>query len=251
MTFVSRTDWGATPTDRTPLPGPLAELYVHHTGAGAVPPTVAAEMAMMRNLQAYAIRPKAEGGKGYQDIPYNLVVGASGNIYEGRGIWSKSAATLDRNGVSRSVCAMGNYETATPTDALLAGIVEAGRMMLQQGALAPSVAVYGHRDNPAHPDATSCPGRTLYAHVAEIAAAITATPPQPPEDDMSTARLYRDRRYWNMWLIGVGSPMHLTPALKDSYDAAGVPTVVDEHDQLLESLLAQSGLTVDDLVPSG
>lgn len=253
MTFVSRAEWGSATTTRTQVLDALPELYIHHTGAGAVPLTVDAEMRMMRDLQAYAIRPKAQGGKGYNDLDYNVIVGGtSGNIYEARGLGYGSAATLDRNKVSRSICVMGNYESAIPTVAALAGIVEAGRMMIDQRRVTVDVIVRGHRDNPAHPLATACPGHNLYVHVADLAAAIVATTPSPPGgDEMSTARIYRDRRYWNTWLIGAGTPVHLTPTLLDSYQAAGIPMIVDVHDQLLKSLLFQCGLTDADLVSSG
>lgn len=252
MTFVSRAEWGSATTTRTQVLDALPEVYIHHTGAGVVPGTVDAEMRMMRDLQAYAIRPKAQGGKGYNDLDYNVIIGGtSGNIYEARGLGYGSAATLDRNKVSRSICVMGNYESAIPTVAALAGIVEAGRMMIDQYRLAVDVVVRGHRDNPAHPLATACPGHNLYVHVADLAKAITAPAPEPPGGDVSTARMYRDSRYWNVWLIGAGTPVHLTETLVADYEAAGVPMIVDIHDQLLKSLLHQSGLTPADLVSSG
>lgn len=180
-TFVTRAEWGSANTSPAHFPGPLPELYIHHTGSPSPAPNLAAEALHMRQLQSYATRPKAQGGKGYSDLDYNLVIGRSGNIYEGRGIDRKSAATLDRNDVSRSICVMGNYQVERVPLVVVAAAIDAGRLMIAGGALsdAGAVIVRGHRDNPAHPGATACPGNNLYAYVPEIAAAI-ATPPAPP-----------------------------------------------------------------------
>ena len=184
MTFVTRAEWGARDTVRTQLIGSLPELVVHHV-AGRHPVDVADEHRHMRELQAYAINTK-----GYQDIDYNLIVGPSGTIYEARGIWARSAATLDRNGVSRSICAMGNYETRVPTPEMLAGIVTAGTLLVNTGAVTAGVHVYGHRDNPAHPGATACPGRNLYTHINELWGQIAhVTNPQPQRED-ETSMIY-------------------------------------------------------------
>lgn len=220
MTFVTRAQWGSITTTRTPMPGALPELVIHHV-AGQLPGDVVAEYAHMRALQEYAIR-----DKGYADLDYNLLVGPSGNVYEGRGIWSKSAATLDRNDVSRSVCAMGNYEHDSPTAALLDGIVAAGRMMLEQGAIAPSVAVYGHRDNPAHPHATVCPGANLYPHVGELASRIRQ--PAPVEEDTDMIVIHPPSGGEYMWAPGIKPIPFTDAASRDSFmKAFHVPEIVN------------------------
>lgn len=173
-TFVSRPEWGSANTSPAFFPGALPELYIHHTGAPSPAPTPAAEALHMRQLQSYAIRPVSQGGKGYSDLDYNLVVGRSGRIYEGRGIDRKSAATLDRNNVSRSICVMGNYQTEALTDAIAAAVIEGSRLMIAAGQLDPAAIVRGHRDNPAHPGATACPGNNLYAAIPVIAASIAS-----------------------------------------------------------------------------
>jgi|CXWL01.1.fsa_nt_gi hypothetical protein len=74
--------------------------------------------------------------------------------------------------------------------------------------------------------------------------------PPPPGAPMSTARRVRIRGYHNVFLIGTGPPVHLTPELDATY--TDVPLVViDLHTQFLEVLLWQTGLSVDNLVPSG
>jgi len=186
--FITRDGWGSLATSNTVKVGALPELFVHHV-AGRLPSSVDDECRHMRELQAYAINTK-----GYSDIDYNVLVGPSGNIYEARGMRGKSAATLDRNDVSRSVCAMGNYEHDTPTIALIAGIIEAGRMMIAAGAVRPDVTVYGHRFNPAHYGATACPGRNLIPFLAQIAAGIvdiTPAPPAPPKENDDMAKFVK------------------------------------------------------------
>lgn len=93
-------------------------------------------------------------------------------------------------------------------------------------------------------------GDRIPAAVLDHEASLQPPPIDPEEDDMAaTARLYRDRRWQNIWLIGVGSALHLSPVLAGNYLAAGVPLVEDTHDQTLASLLTQSGITAADLVP--
>lgn len=187
MIFVTRDQWGSISTNPARLAGALPEVYIHHV-AGRLPVGITAEFAHMRQLQQYAI-----GTKGYADVDYNLIVGASGTVYEGRGIFAKSAATLDRNMVSRSICAMGNYETDVPSDWLLEGIVDAARMMIDAGALAADVVVRGHRDNPAHPLATACPGANLIPHIPGLAARILQTPlPPNPQQEVETVIITND-----------------------------------------------------------
>lgn len=176
--YVPRPAWRSLNTTPPVWPGAMAELFIHHTGAPAPAPTVEAESSHMRALQAYAVRPVSQGGKGYSDLDYNVVVGRSGAIYEGRGFDKKSAATLDRNNTSRSICVMGNYQTADVTASVFFGVVEAARMLIAGGHLSPLCVVRGHRDNPAHPGATACPGATLHLAVPAIADAIhQGTPP--------------------------------------------------------------------------
>lgn len=78
--------------------------------------------------------------------------------------------------------------------------------------------------------------------------------PEPPvadeEDTVKALTLYRDRRYWNVWLVGGAQALHVGPALREHYVALGVPEVVDQHDPTLESVLWQSGTSRASLVPA-
>jgi hypothetical protein len=73
--------------------------------------------------------------------------------------------------------------------------------------------------------------------------------PDPQEDTTMLARRVRIKGTLNVFLIGAGPALHLSPELNDQYDAAGVPLVtVAWHEQLAQGLLYQAGLDPDDLV---
>jgi hypothetical protein len=75
-----------------------------------------------------------------------------------------------------------------------------------------------------------------------------ATPTQPQEDPM-LARRVRIRGTANVFLIGAGPALHLTPELNAAYETAGVPLVVVAwHDQFMTGLCVQSGIEPDDFV---
>jgi hypothetical protein len=70
------------------------------------------------------------------------------------------------------------------------------------------------------------------------------------ENDMSNATLWRHPAYWNVFLLGAGNTVNVSPAVYDSLIARNVPVIVEAHEQLLKTCLFQTGLTVNDLVPS-
>lgn len=72
-------------------------------------------------------------------------------------------------------------------------------------------------------------------------------PTPEDEDDMTTARLWQHPAYANVWLVGP-STLHLSGKLAASYLAAGIPLIVEAHDQTLKTVLFQCGLTAADLV---
>lgn len=71
------------------------------------------------------------------------------------------------------------------------------------------------------------------------------------DDDMNAATLWRPDGYLNVFLIGAGSTVTVSPAVMDSLTARGVPVVVEAHSQMLETVLFQTGLSPDDLIPGG
>lgn len=76
-------------------------------------------------------------------------------------------------------------------------------------------------------------------------------PIPPTGDDDMAATLWRHPKFWNVFLIGAGDTVNVSPALYQSLLARGVPEVVDAHEQMLKTCLAQASLTTADLFPSG
>ena len=176
--YLTREEWGGVWKGTPPaevLGDP--EMYVHHVGGQAWMSDDAVKV--FRDLNAYA-----QNVKGYQFLDYDVLVHYSRpadlvTIGEGRGI-HRSAATLDRNELGEAVCACGNYQLREPLAEEIEGIALAIVWTMKKGWLAPDAKILGHKDNPAHPNATTCPGQYLYPKLQTIrdrVAAILAPPP--------------------------------------------------------------------------
>lgn len=77
-------------------------------------------------------------------------------------------------------------------------------------------------------------------------------PPQPPEPNpltMTAATMWQHPDFLNIWLIGAGAAINVSPEVAKSLTKRGVPTIVEAHQQLLKGCLVQSGLDLTDLVP--
>jgi hypothetical protein len=121
--------------------------------------------------------------------------------------------------------------------------------LVERGMLAGSHTMLPHQGMPGA--ATACPGSAVLAAWPLLTA--PWTPPTPPseDDDMTAATLWRPQGYLNVFLIGAGSTMNVSPAVADSLTVRGVPTIVEAHPQMLEICLYQTGLTEADLIPGG
>ena len=114
---------------------------------------------------------------------------------------------------------------------------------------------------------TACPGTRAEApgkawpsptgegRLGELIPALRTRPtpptPTPSEDDDMASTMWRHPKYWNVFLIGAGQTVNVSPAVRASLLARGVPEVVEAHDQMLKTCLAQACLSAADLVPSG
>jgi hypothetical protein len=100
------------------------------------------------------------------------------------------------------------------------------------------------------------PGFPWDVFAADLAALVALhTPPPPPtnpleEDDMA-ATLWRHPQFLNVFLIGAGPAINVSPEVFVSLTARGVPVIVEAHDQLLKACITQSGLALSDLVAAG
>lgn len=156
--------------------GTLTEVFLHHS-AGSHP---ADPLQATRDLNELAII-----DRGHNAIDYSMVVhrnAGSGviTLLEGRGV-HQPAATLDRNVTSKSIVLLGffhpgNALSRAPVTAELRGVADAVRFMQDQRWVASTGwKLLGHRDNPAHPGATVCPGDLLYAQLPAIRSMISTS----------------------------------------------------------------------------
>jgi hypothetical protein len=170
-------EWGGRWSSFGPsaVQGTVSEVFLHHS-AGSHPddPRLAT-----RELNELAINER-----GHTAIDYSMVVhrnAATGavTILEGRGV-HQPAATRDRNSVSKSIVLLGYFHSGNPlsrqpTDGELRGVADAMRFMQAQGWVANTGwTLLGHRDNPARPGATVCPGDLLYPKMATIRQMVSA-----------------------------------------------------------------------------
>ncbi len=192
-TIYSRAQWGANESirDKSSLHyGSINGGFVHHTVNGN-DYTKAEVPGIIRSIYSYHVR-----SRGWSDIGYNFLIDKFGRIWEGRyGGVNKAvvgAHTLNYNQYSFAASAIGNYDIAQPSQALLNAYASLFAWKLGANGVSASStkqkigaknfqAISGHRDA----GSTACPGRYLYAKIPQIrnkAAALQkgATPPVTP-----------------------------------------------------------------------
>ncbi len=174
--IFSRAQWGADESMRDRSSLHYFEVhagFVHHT-VNANNYTRSQVPSLLRGIYAYHVRVR-----GWSDIGYNFLVDRFGRIWEGRygGVDRPvvGAHTLGYNDYSFAMSAIGNYETAHPSEAVLKayGRLFAWKLSLhgvdasstrQQVGSTVFRAINGHRDAAS----TACPGRHLYAKLPVI-----------------------------------------------------------------------------------
>ncbi len=174
--IYSRAQWGADERMRD-----AGSLHYYEVHAGFVHHTVNANNykaqdvpAIMRGIYAYHTK-----SRGWSDIGYNYLVDRFGRIWEGRfgGVDRPvvGAHTLGYNDDAFAMSAIGNFEEAQPSKAMIQayGALFGWKLSLH-GVKAGSPkqyvtskyfrAINGHRDAAS----TACPGKYLYAKLPEI-----------------------------------------------------------------------------------
>ena len=176
--IMSRAQWGADESLRGTPPeyGQVNGAFVHHTvnandySEGEVP-------GLIRSIYLYHVR-----SRGWSDLGYNFIIDRFGRIWEGRygGVDRAviGAHTLGYNDDAFAASALGNYEDAAPTNAMLSAYarlfawkfavhgVNPLRRVDYDGESWPAIA--GHRDAAS----TACPGARLYARLGTIRAGV-------------------------------------------------------------------------------
>lgn len=153
----SRSEWGARPPRGSYSRNAAIHTQVLHHTAGPTPSasnTAAQDAEHMRWLQ------NLHFANGWSDIGYHRVVMPSGRIFEGRPSWAIGAHVLGHNTGTVGVSCAGNYESATPSRALLAGAARALGGLPGSGA-----RLVGHFQL----GQTACPGKNLKPKIGEIA----------------------------------------------------------------------------------
>ena len=232
--IYSRSQWGADERLRDPSSLRYGEVhagFVHHTvNANAydredVP-------AILRGIYAYHTR-----SLGWSDVGYNYLVDRFGRIWEGRygGVDRPvvGAHTLGYNDDAFAMSAIGNFETARPSEPMLRAYqrlfawklsvhgvrADDGRQWVSSDWFP---AVNGHRDA----GQTACPGRYLYERIGDIRAG-AARLQRPFTARTRTADLsgrswpdlvVRDRRTHRMLVVRTGGMMSF---LKGTVRASG------------------------------
>jgi len=175
--IYSRAQWGADEKIREQTAPGYAEVhggFVHHT-VNANDYTAAEVPGILRSIYAYHVK-----SRGWRDIGYNFLIDKFGRIWEGRygGVDRPvvGAHTENYNDYGFGVSAIGNFEIAKPTDALIQAEgalfawklslhgVSAAATNVKIGAKVFASSIMGHRDT----KSTACPGKYLYARIPDI-----------------------------------------------------------------------------------
>jgi hypothetical protein len=229
--------WARPPIAQTM---PVSEVFVHHTAGRDPALSTTGAAAAFKALNEYAIQTK-----GYSAVDYSMLVhtdkARATTIGEARGQWTP-AATLDRNRQSKAVCLFGWFHPPDPAadwtrtsarrpypnelEAAACSIV----WMIERGWVTRTPTILGHRDNPSHPGATSCPGDYLQhalpiirQHVTRL---LTPPAPTPPEED-DMKYLVSDKRQRGALFWPDGMPV--SPELRDALVADGFRIVEQDH----------------------
>jgi hypothetical protein len=174
--IYSRAQWGADESLRDKPSLSYYEVhagFVHHT-VNANNYTADQVPGIIRGIYSYHVRTR-----GWSDIGYNFLVDKFGRIWEGRygGVDRPvvGAHTQGYNQYSFAMSAIGNYDVARPSSAMVTAYAQlfAWKLSLHgvsAGSTAQRVgsktfqAINGHRDA----GQTACPGKYLYAMIPTI-----------------------------------------------------------------------------------
>ena len=170
MNIVSRTEWGAQEPQGPKIPLPTPDLFLHHDTANF---TAVDETSERKHMLLLERTGKQRFGS---TVSYSLVVFPSGRVYEGAGVGRKGTHTANHNSTGHGVVVVGNFETQTVPQRT----VDLLRQLHADGITAgwwtgqwtPHRAV----------KATACPGKNLFARLADLNAPHTP----PKEDDAMT-----------------------------------------------------------------
>ena len=244
--IFSRAQWGADERMRDKSSLHYYEVhagFVHHT-VNANSYTRAQVPSLLRGIYAYHTQ-----SKGWSDIGYNFVVDRFGRIWEGRygGVDRPvvGAHTLNYNEYSFAMSALGNFETAKPSSAMLDayGRLFAWKLSLHGVSASSSKqwvgkkyfrAINGHRDA----GTTACPGKYLYAQIPAIRA-LAAKYQAPFTERARTTNLagspwpdlvVRDKATQRAYLVRTGGQTNFQPGVRATSGWKGMDLIAATRD---------------------
>jgi hypothetical protein len=162
--IVARAAWGADEANRWWLPEyrVIHHLALHHTGASSGGADPAAAVRSIYHYHAVVLD--------WGDVGYHYLVDWAGNVYEGRygGPHVVGGHIRGHNPGVEGIGALGNYDSAWPSDGLLQALRGLLAWRCESLGLDPQAAadldglltptILGHRDA----SQTNCPGLRLY-----------------------------------------------------------------------------------------
>jgi hypothetical protein len=225
--ILTRAQWGADESIRgdTRSFAPIRKLIVHHTASANRPSDPA---SVVRLVDQYHTT-----GRGYSDTGYNYLIDHKGVIYEGRAArryaakepvtgedfkgWGVVGAhAKGYNAGSCGICLIGDFETATPSDAALSSLVsllsyKASRHRIDAHGKEEYIDMYGgHHVFPnisGHRQVgqTLCPGAHLFSMLPRLRDEVSANTGKWAEMVVDIPDLIR-YEYGHLRNPAIGSP---------------------------------------------
>ena len=259
--FMSVEEWGgewARPPQYEQPNDP--EGYLHQTAGN--PYWNSDAKTAFRALNAFAIH-----GKNYSFMDYDVAVHVDKmrdivTIGEGRGKYM-SAATKDRNELGEAVVVFGWFQPPVgsghysakyaerPDIRHVTGAAMGFHWLAKEGLLRANAILRGHRDNPAHPGDTSCPGDYWYDYDASMGATpfnkmvdvyhdLLNPPTIPPEviamaETMNVA-IVRDKDHANQYIL-----LEINMDNRKRWGIDHSPVVLDMTDAQIAAIEKQNG----------
>ena len=178
MTFLSRSQWGATTPLGPAVRTPVSKVFIHHTVTN--PSADPARDA--RGLDAI-------GRSRFGIFSYSWVIHPDGTIIEGAGL-HRGAHTGGHNSTSFGIAFIGNFENTGPTKEAMIAAANLIKFLKLGGKVTREVQILPHRSV----KSTACPGKNLNNALPLLRAMVNASPnpptpvvhPEPPKLDPVT-----------------------------------------------------------------
>lgn len=146
----------------------LQRITLHHEGV-FFDGTKGSVKEYLRRVQIWGMR-----DRGWEDLPYHLLIDLTGTTYEGRPLWAKGDTNTSYNLTGHALIALvGDYDMQQPNQAQLDSIAAWMAWLVQEYKI-PLTEIRGHKDyiprnaKGEHIDGhikITCPGDNLYVYL--------------------------------------------------------------------------------------